>query len=221
MNVPDGLPTLSGGAHDPHQGKGCFMEYASLLAGEEWSDSPACTHPVIAGMARTVNDLLPDSERHLIADLIPSVIGTADTREDETERRVLSARLAVWCAKQVAHLAPDPAVAWRAIAAAEAWADNPCGATADAAADAARAARAAALTEAGYAARAYAAAYAAAAAAADAAAARPAAYAAYAAADLPALLRGLIAEHARLTCHTINPHTQAAWENADFAELVR
>ena len=65
------------------------MEYASLLAGERWTDSPACTHPVIAEMARTVNDRMEDEDRHKLAVLIPSVIGTADLRESELDRRHL------------------------------------------------------------------------------------------------------------------------------------
>jgi hypothetical protein len=201
MNIPNGLPTLSGGAHSPNSGKACFMEYASLLAGEAWSDSPSCTHPVIANMARTVNDHLPDSRRHEIAELIPSVIGTADTREDATQRRVLSVRLAAWCARQVLDLAHDRAVALAAIEAAEAWCDNPCKET-----DAAYAASA----NAAYAYAAYAA-Y---------AAATYAATATAAAADLPSLLRGLIAEHARLTGHTVDEQIRETWETTDFAALV-
>ena len=30
------------------------MEFASFLAGERWSDHPACTHPLLAGVARDV-----------------------------------------------------------------------------------------------------------------------------------------------------------------------
>lgn len=186
MSTPDFLPILSAGAHKSPKDGACMMEMASLLAGESWSDSPSCTHPVIATMARSVNDRLPDSRRHEIATLIPSVIGTADLREDETERRVLSVRLAVWCAKQVAHLSPDPKVAWAAIEAAETWCEHPCEETASAAADAASAA-----------------------------------YAAYAAsAALPGLLRGLIAEHARLTGHQPSPAVQQVWESTDFAALI-
>lgn len=43
--VPQGVPVLSHGRHrNPKQGA-CFMEMASFLAGERWSDSPRCTHP--------------------------------------------------------------------------------------------------------------------------------------------------------------------------------
>jgi hypothetical protein len=51
------------------------MEFASLLAGERWSDHPACTHPLLAAVARHVNDSTSDAGRPRLADLIPSVIG--------------------------------------------------------------------------------------------------------------------------------------------------
>ncbi len=51
------------------------MELASYLAGERWSDSPACTHRLLAHIARLVNDFTDDSARPRLAILIPSVIG--------------------------------------------------------------------------------------------------------------------------------------------------
>ncbi|WP_175182995.1 hypothetical protein [Cryobacterium psychrophilum] len=51
------------------------MEFASYLAGESWSDHPACTHPVLASLARMVNDCTTDDGRSRLAVLIPSVIG--------------------------------------------------------------------------------------------------------------------------------------------------
>jgi hypothetical protein len=72
---PDMLPVLSRGKHrNPRKGA-CFMELASYLAGERWSDHPTCTHPLLAGIARLVNDHTSDQERHRLAELIPSVIG--------------------------------------------------------------------------------------------------------------------------------------------------
>lgn len=60
------------------------MEYASFLAGETWSDHPACTHPLLAAIARNVNDCTTDAGRSRLAPLIPSVIGLspADRRLD-------------------------------------------------------------------------------------------------------------------------------------------
>lgn len=70
-----GLPELQAGQHlDPSHG-GCFMEYASLLAGEKWSDHPRCTHPALAQLARLVNDAASTGERQQLTRLIPDVIG--------------------------------------------------------------------------------------------------------------------------------------------------
>jgi hypothetical protein len=69
------VPVLSRGKHrNPRKGA-CFMEFASYLAGEPWSDHPACTHALLAGVARDVNDCTTDSGRSRLAPLIPSVIG--------------------------------------------------------------------------------------------------------------------------------------------------
>ncbi|MDX6241462.1 MAG: hypothetical protein QOG10_6286, partial [Kribbellaceae bacterium] len=69
------VPVLSRGKHrNPRKGA-CFMEFASYLAGEPWSDHPACTHPLLAGVARDVNDCTTDAGRSRLAPLIPSVIG--------------------------------------------------------------------------------------------------------------------------------------------------
>ena len=73
--VPDGVPVLSRGRHrNPRRGA-CFMEMASFLAGERWSDHPSCTHPVLATLARCVNDMLDDTSRQRVALMIPEVVG--------------------------------------------------------------------------------------------------------------------------------------------------
>lgn len=72
---PDVMPVLSPGKHrNPRQGA-CFMEFASYLAGERWSDHPPCTHPLLAFLARGVNDFTSDEARGRLVPLIPSVIG--------------------------------------------------------------------------------------------------------------------------------------------------
>lgn len=60
------------------------MEMASYLAGERWSDHPSCTHPLLAGLARVVNDHTTDEGRSGLIELIPSVIGltSKDVRAD-------------------------------------------------------------------------------------------------------------------------------------------
>ena len=89
---PDLLPNLSRGKHrNPRRGA-CFMELASYLAGERWSDRPACTHPLLASVARHVNDHTSDAGRPRLAPLIPSVIGL--TSDDPR----VDARIALLCA---------------------------------------------------------------------------------------------------------------------------
>ncbi|MFT4030069.1 MAG: hypothetical protein QM675_09345 [Protaetiibacter sp.] len=73
--VPDVMPRLSAGRHrNPRRGA-CFMEFASYLAGERWSDHPACTHRTLAALARGVNDLVSDARRDELVGLIPRVVG--------------------------------------------------------------------------------------------------------------------------------------------------
>ena len=98
---PDLLPVLSRGKHrNPRRGA-CFMELASFLAGERWSDHPACTHALLAEVARNVNDRTTDADRPLLAPLIPSVVGltTDDVRAD--------ARIALHCALVALPVAPQ------------------------------------------------------------------------------------------------------------------
>ena len=80
VSVPEIVPILSRGKHrNPRKGA-CFMEMASYLAGERWSDHPKCTHPLVATVARLVNDNTSDDHRSRLAELIPSVIGLHDHR---------------------------------------------------------------------------------------------------------------------------------------------
>ena len=73
--IPDGLPVLSRGKHRSPRSGACFMEMASVLAGEKWSDQPHCTHPLLAGLARLVNDSISDTGRRGLLQHIPSVVG--------------------------------------------------------------------------------------------------------------------------------------------------
>jgi hypothetical protein len=90
------LPMLSRGKHRSPRKGACFMEFASLLAGERWSDHPACTHPLLAAVARHVNDYTSDAGRSRLADLIPSVVGlTGDDPHIDARIALRSARLAL------------------------------------------------------------------------------------------------------------------------------
>lgn len=75
----DFLPLLSRGKHRRPRTGACLMEYASYLAGERWSDHPACTHPLVGELARQVNDFSCDESRQALAGLVPDLIGLTGT----------------------------------------------------------------------------------------------------------------------------------------------
>src|SRR5688572_22876187 len=98
---PELLPMLSRGKHRSPRKGACFMELASYLAGERWSDHPACTHPLLAAVARMVNDQTSDAGRSRLVALIPSVIGlTSDDLH-------VDARIALRCATTALPIAAE------------------------------------------------------------------------------------------------------------------
>ena len=92
MVHPDVMPILSPGRHHSARRGACFMEFASYLAGERWSDHPACTHGTLAHLARLVNDRTSDAGRAQLTPLIPRVIGL--TSDDPMLDVVLAVRAA-------------------------------------------------------------------------------------------------------------------------------
>ncbi|MGW5241547.1 hypothetical protein ACWEOW_21650 [Monashia sp. NPDC004114] len=94
--VPDGVPVLSRGRHRNARKGACFMEMASFLAGERWSDHPNCTHPVLATLARCVNDMLDEANRQRLVMMIPEVVGLNPDDERVAVALILaSARAAI------------------------------------------------------------------------------------------------------------------------------
>jgi hypothetical protein len=90
------LPMLAPGKHRNPRSGACFMEFASLLAGERWSDHPSCTHPLLAAVAQHVNDYTSDAGRPRLATLIPSVIGlTGDDLHIDARIALRSATMAL------------------------------------------------------------------------------------------------------------------------------
>lgn len=93
---PDALPVLAAGRHRHPSDGGCAMEWASLLAGERWSDHPACTHPLLAHLTRAVNDLVGDRARTALARLVPTLVGlTSDDRTWSLEIATVTVRHAL------------------------------------------------------------------------------------------------------------------------------
>ena len=85
------LPPLSAGAHE-HVGEGaCVMEAVAYVAGESWSDNPACACPVISELLRAWNDALTDADRdRLLRPFIPHLVGSRSTPEMERRRSWLA-----------------------------------------------------------------------------------------------------------------------------------
>jgi hypothetical protein len=69
------------------------MEFASFLAGERWSDHPSCTHPLVATLARDVNDLTTDAGRDELMPLVTRVIGVQEV--DEVRAAMIAATAAL------------------------------------------------------------------------------------------------------------------------------
>ena len=95
-DVPELIPQLSRGKHRSPRKGACFMELASYLAGERWSDHPGCTHPLLAKLARLVNDYTSDAGRGRLVWLVPSVVGlTSDDPHVDVEIALRSATTAL------------------------------------------------------------------------------------------------------------------------------
>lgn len=105
------VPVLAVGRHPVPGDQACVMELASLLAREPWSDHPACVHPVLASVARVVNDRLSERGRLRLAPLATKMIGTRGGDP------AVSARLVELCAgaalRYPSALRHELAAAWR------------------------------------------------------------------------------------------------------------
>ncbi len=85
---------LSQGAHlSPDDGM-CLMEAVSRAAHLPWSDAPECTHPLLAHLARLVNDASSDAGRQQLSVLVPVL---AEVRPDGPDSAAVSARVAEAC----------------------------------------------------------------------------------------------------------------------------
>ena len=76
---------LSSGAHDRPNGafEACVMELSSYLAGEPWSDHPACVSPVLGEFLRSWNDSLDNKTRQKLKPYAARVIGTSGDGKDD------------------------------------------------------------------------------------------------------------------------------------------
>src|SRR6188474_3697489 len=72
--------TLSLGAHLRAEDGACLMEAVSQWAHEPWSDSPGCTHPLVAHLARLVNDASTPAGWQMLIAFVPAL---ADSRRSD------------------------------------------------------------------------------------------------------------------------------------------
>lgn len=86
---------LSAGVHLTRSDGSCLMEAVSVAAGDAWTDAPACTHPLLAHLARMVNDAVSDESREGLRSFIPDLVGT------DSDDPVEHARIALACTNHV------------------------------------------------------------------------------------------------------------------------
>lgn len=94
------LPTPARFAHLHPDDGACLMEYVALLATGRFTDSPPRTHPVLAALARVVNDSVGDPARHA---LWPLAADLADAYPDD---RAYAPRLIGTVVDAARHLRP-------------------------------------------------------------------------------------------------------------------
>jgi len=71
----------------------CIMETVAYMAGEPWSDSPACASPVVSAFLRSWNDALSDADRDRLlpaAVWVPRLVGSRGDPETEERRAYLA-----------------------------------------------------------------------------------------------------------------------------------
>jgi hypothetical protein len=65
--------TLTWGSHLAPEDGVCLMEAVSIAAGLPFSDAPSCTPPLLAHLARLVNDASSTAGRHELVALVPAL----------------------------------------------------------------------------------------------------------------------------------------------------
>jgi hypothetical protein len=88
---PADLPRLQAGAHVSAQDGACLMELVSVLAEQKFSDRPRCTEPLLAHLARLVNDASSDVGRPQLALLARALTSAGPTGAVGAAVRALAA----------------------------------------------------------------------------------------------------------------------------------
>ena len=89
-----GPSTLSAGKHKSPSDGMCVMEMVAFLAGDKWTDEPACASPIVTTFCQVINDQMPQAFRDKLQGYVPRLIGTASPEHD-LERAVFLAWRAV------------------------------------------------------------------------------------------------------------------------------
>jgi hypothetical protein len=84
---------LSKGKHSTPEDGACVMELASMLAGEPFTDHPACVCPVIASFLRSYNDSIDEDRRQTLYAYASQVVGSRSSQRTQLAR---AERLAQW-----------------------------------------------------------------------------------------------------------------------------
>ena len=91
FNIDDFGPyKLSSGSHESPKDGMCVMEMVSFLEGEEWSDRPTCTSPVIASFCRIINDRMPQEYRDRLQKRVLRLVDTVDPNLDQQRAEFLA-----------------------------------------------------------------------------------------------------------------------------------
>jgi hypothetical protein len=93
---------LSAGTHLAPEDGACLMEAVSAVTGDRWTDSPTSTHPLLAHLARLVNDAVEDETRNNLAAFIPDLVDT------NSQDQAMPARIAQACASYALALDDSP-----------------------------------------------------------------------------------------------------------------
>ena len=102
MRTPRQPTVLSVGTHlSPPDGT-CLMEAVSQAAGQPWTDTPACTHPLLGHLARLVNDTLRDQSRQELLGYVPALAAASNEDPDTYPR------LAQGCTELALRHRPSP-----------------------------------------------------------------------------------------------------------------
>ena len=106
---PRGTPYLTAAAHLTPEDGSCLMEAVSAAAGLPWSDSPSCTHPLLAHLACLVNDAMSDDGRQQLGGLVPALVAASSDGAASTARA--SARIATTCTERALRIRSTPLLA--------------------------------------------------------------------------------------------------------------